>query len=121
MAEMIVVSPDEVVAFLKAQHNLIETAEEVVVHPRVRHESDDGDELVVLNHAAREENDEFPVLQRELDTDDLKRMAAAVRAAEAIAPTRLHPGVESAKLNLAVGPFASTLDRARDLIGTALG
>ena len=188
MAEMIIQSPDEVVAFLKAQHNLIEdmfdqvlhasdpkareepftalrqllavheTAEEMVVHPRVRREDDAGDAIVearlkeeheakellsqleklditsqefidelsklreaVLEHARQEENDEFPVLEREVDGDDLKRMGAAVRAAEAIAPTRPHPGVESAKLNFALGPFASMLDRARDLIGKALG
>ncbi|MEE2851959.1 MAG: hemerythrin domain-containing protein [Actinomycetota bacterium] len=189
MAEMIIESPDEVVAFLKAQHNLIEdmfdqvlhatdpkareepfatlrqllavheTAEEMVVHPRVRREDDDaGDAIVdarleeeheakellsaiekldvtseefiaeltklrsaVLEHARHEEDEEFPVLKRKVDTDDLKRMGAAVRAAEAIAPTRPHPGVESAKLNFALGPFASMLDRARDLIGKALG
>jgi hypothetical protein len=44
-----------------------------------------------------------------------------VRVAEAIAPTRPHPGVESAKLNFALGPFASMLDRARDLIQQAIG
>lgn len=188
MAEMIIESPDEVVAFLKAQHNLIEdmfdqvlhatdpkareepfatlrqllavheTAEEMVVHPRVRREDDAGDAIVdarlkeehdakellsaieklditsdefiveltklreaVLDHARQEEDEEFPVLKRRVDTDDLKRMGAAVRAAEAIAPTRPHPGVESAKLNFALGPFASMLDRARDLIGKALG
>jgi hemerythrin superfamily protein len=188
MPDMIVQSPDEVVAFLKAQHNLIEdmfdevlhasdpearekpfielrqllavheTAEEMVVHPRVRREADAGDAIVdarlteeheakellsqieklditssefideitklrdaVLEHARHEEEQEFPVLERKLDEDDLKRMGAAVRAAEAIAPTRPHPGVESAKLNFAVGPFASMLDRARDLISQALG
>jgi hypothetical protein len=47
-------------------------------------------------------------------------MTSAVRAAEAIAPTHPHPGVESAKLNFAVGPFASMLDRARDIISAAL-
>ncbi|OBA59462.1 hemerythrin [Mycobacterium sp. 1100029.7] len=187
MPEMIIESPDEVVAFLKAQHNLIEdmfdevlhatdpqareepfialrqllavheTAEEMVVHPRVRREADAGDAVVdprlkeeheakellshiekldvtsqefidellklreaVLNHAEQEENDEFPYLERELDTDDLKRMTTAVRAAQAIAPTRPHPGVESAKLNFAVGPFASMLDRARDAIRQAV-
>jgi hemerythrin superfamily protein len=187
MADMIVQSPEEVVAFLKAQHNLIEdmfdevlhasdpqarekpfidlrqllavheTAEEMVVHPRARREADAGDEIVdarlneeheakellseiekldvtsqefidqltklrdaVLEHARHEEEDEFPVLQSKLDADDLKRMGSAVRAAEAIAPTRPHPGVESAKLNFAVGPFASMLDRARDLIKQAI-
>jgi hemerythrin superfamily protein len=188
MAEMIIQSPDEAVAFLKAQHNLIEdmfdqvlhatdpkareepfaalrqllavheTAEEMVVHPRARKEADAGDAIVdarleeeheakdllsqiekldvtsdefidqvtklreaVLEHAKREESEEFPVLQQHLDADDLKRMGTAVRAAEAIAPTHPHPGVESAKLNFALGPFASMLDRARDLIGKAIG
>ncbi len=188
MADMLVQSPEDVVTFLKAQHDLIEdmfdevlyaseakareqafvelrqllavheTAEEMVVHPRVRREVDGGDEIVdarlqeehdakeqlskiekldiasdefleefrklreaVLEHAAHEENDEFPGLQEELSEDDLKRTAQAVRAAEAIAPTRPHPGVESAKLNFAVGPFASLLDRARDAIRQAIG
>ena len=74
----------------------------------------------VLEHAQNEEVEEFPKLKRELDADELKTMAAAVRAAEAIAPTRPHLGVESAKLNFAVGPFASMLDRARDAISAAL-
>jgi hypothetical protein len=74
----------------------------------------------VLEHAEREELEEFDQLQRELDAGELKLMTAAVRAAEAIAPTRPHPGVESAKLNFAVGPFASMLDRARDVISAAL-
>jgi hemerythrin superfamily protein len=188
MSEMIIQSPDEVIAFLKAQHNLIEdmfdqvllatdpqareepfvhlrqllavheTAEEMVVHPRVRREVDGIDSIVdarleeeheakellskiekiditsqqfideltklrdaVLDHALHEETYEFPKLQKELDADELKRLTAAVRAAEAIAPTRPHAGVESAMLNFAVGPFASMVDRVRDLIqhGTA--
>lgn len=186
MSEMIVQTPDQVVTFLKAQHDLIEdmfdevlhasdpqarekpfielrqllavheTAEEMVVHPRLRRESD-GDAIVesllkeehdakqqlssleslditsqefideltklrtmVLVHAEHEELEEFPKLQREIDDNDLKRMGTAVRVAEAIAPTRPHAGVESAKLNFAVGPFASMLDRARDLIQQAV-
>ena len=188
MAEMIVQTPEEVVAFLKAQHDLIEdmfdevllasdpkarekpfialrqllavheTAEEMIVHPWVRREFDGGDAIVdarlkeeheakeqlskiegldttsqqfvdeltklreaVLKHAEHEENEEFPKLQQELDADELKQMATAVRAAEAVAPTRPHPGVESAKLNFAVGPFASMLDRVRDVIKQAIG
>ncbi|QZT64135.1 hemerythrin domain-containing protein [Mycolicibacterium austroafricanum] len=187
MPETFVQSTDDVVAFLKDQHNLIkdmfddvihasepkarekaftdlrqllavhETAEEMVVHPRARREIASGDEIVdarleeehaakeqlvalenldiaseeflteltkfrdaVLEHAEREEAEEFTKLKRELDADELKSLAGAVRAAEAIAPTRPHPGVESATLNFAVGPFASMLDRARDAIGAAL-
>lgn len=74
----------------------------------------------VIDHAEHEEHEEFDKLHRKLDADDLERMVKAVQAAEAIAPTRPHPGVESAALNFAVGPFASVLDRARDLIGAAL-
>jgi hypothetical protein len=74
----------------------------------------------VVEHAEREELEEFDLLQRELPPEELKRMTSAVRAAEAIAPTRPHPGVESAKLNFAVGPFASIVDRARDVISAAL-
>ncbi|MET0992939.1 MAG: hemerythrin domain-containing protein [Mycobacterium sp.] len=187
MVETFVQSTDDVVAFLKDQHNLItdmfddvlyaskpearetafthlrqllavhEAAEEMVVHPRVRFEVATGDSIVdarlreehdakeqlsklesmdigspefideltkfrdaVVEHAELEETEEFARLQRELDADDRRRMASAVRAAEAIAPTRPHPGVESAKLNFALGPFASMLDRARDAIGAAL-
>jgi hemerythrin superfamily protein len=188
VSEMIIQSPDDVIGFLKAQHNLIEdmfdqvlhasdpharekpfvqlrqllavheTAEEMVVHPRVRREVDAMDSIVdarleeehdakellssiekiditsqqfideltklrdaVLDHALHEESFEFPKLQRELDAEELKRLGTAVRAAEAIAPTRPHAGVESAKLNFAVGPFASMIDRARDLIEHGLG
>jgi hemerythrin superfamily protein len=187
MVETFVQSTDDVVEFLKGQHNLIkdmfddvlsassddarrtafvqlrqllavhETAEEMIVHPRARGELDDGDEIVdarlkeehdakvqlqrlesldiesqefrteletfqqaVLEHADLEELEEFPGLQRELGEGDLKRMAKAVQAAEAIAPTRPHPGVESAKANVVAGPFTSMLDRARDVIESAL-
>ena len=73
----------------------------------------------VIDHAEHEENEEFNKLQRKLDSDDRERMAKAVLVAEAIAPTRPHAGVESAKMNFAAGPFASMLDRARDLLKQA--
>ena len=47
---------------------------------------------------------------------DCAALAAAVRAAEALAPTRPHPGTESATANLALGPPLAVVDRARDLI-----
>jgi hemerythrin superfamily protein len=187
VVETFVQSTDDVVKFLKDQHNLIkdmfeevlsasetkarekaftelrqllavhETAEEMVVHPRVRREVASGEEIVdarleeeheakemlsklesmdfsskefiteltkfrdaVIDHAEHEENEEFTKLQSKLDADDRQRMAKAVLAAEAIAPTRPHAGVESAKANFAVGPFASMLDRARDAISAAM-
>ena len=188
MAEMLVETPDEVVKFLTAQHDLIkdmfeevlhasapearekafhdlrqllavhETAEEMFIHPRVRREVAGGDEIVdarlqeehdakellasiekldmdskefideltklqqaVIDHAEQEESEEFTKLQRELDANERKLLTKAVQLAEAIAPTRPHPGVESAKLNFALGPFASLLDRARDAISGVIG
>jgi hemerythrin superfamily protein len=70
----------------------------------------------VIQHAEAEEHQEFASLQLELDDEQLRRMRNAVKLAEATAPTRPHPGVESATANMLAGPFASMLDRARDLI-----
>jgi hemerythrin superfamily protein len=187
VVETFVQTTNDVVKFLKDQHNLItdmfddvltasdpkarekaftelrqllavhETAEEMVVHPRVRHEAAAGQEIVdarlkeertakeklaelekmdigskrfideltkfrdaVIDHAEHEETEEFNELQRKLDPGDRERLAKAVRAVQAIAPTRPHPGVESAKANFVVGPFASMLDRARDVINQAI-
>jgi len=70
----------------------------------------------VLDHAGHEENDEFARLGQELSSLELERMGRAAKLAEAIAPTRPHAGVESQAANLAAGPFAAMLDRARDAI-----
>jgi hemerythrin superfamily protein len=70
----------------------------------------------VLTHARYEERYEFPQLRAKVPADRLVLAAAAVRAAEAVAPTRPHPGVESAKANVVAGPALAVADRARDLI-----
>ena len=70
----------------------------------------------VIAHAEAEEREEFDALAIELDKDRLDRMKKAVQLAEAVAPTRPHPGVESATANLLVGPFAAMIDRVRDAI-----
>jgi hemerythrin superfamily protein len=70
----------------------------------------------VLAHAEHEEHDEFTKLGQELSSGELENMGRAAKLAEAIAPTRPHPGVESQVANLVAGPFASMLDRARDAI-----
>jgi len=70
----------------------------------------------VLEHAEHEENEEFDRLRKALTDEELARMTNSVKLAEAIAPTRPHPGVESKAENLLVGPFAAMLDRARDVI-----
>jgi hemerythrin superfamily protein len=74
----------------------------------------------VLAHAKHEEQEEFPRLRATYNEQQLRGMALAVKAAEAVAPTRPHPGVESAKANLLLGPPVAVMDRARDLIRQAL-
>ncbi|GGP71873.1 hemerythrin domain-containing protein [Saccharothrix coeruleofusca] len=74
----------------------------------------------VLAHAEHEEREEFPRLRQEYDGDRLRALAKAVRAAEAVAPTRPHPGVESPAANFLLGPPTALMDRARDLIRSAL-
>ncbi|MEV7805489.1 hypothetical protein AB0O28_21325 [Microbispora sp. NPDC088329] len=46
-----------------------------------------------------------------------RRMAGAVRAAEAISPTRPHPGAgESATANMLAGPPVAVFDKIRDAV-----
>jgi hemerythrin superfamily protein len=75
----------------------------------------------VLAHAEHEEKEEFPLLRAHRPPERLRAMAATAKVAEAVGPTRPHPGVESAKANLVLGPPAAIMDRARDLIRAAFG
>ena len=68
----------------------------------------------VVDHAQHEEAEEFAKISEELSGAELERMGRAAKLAEAIAPTRPHPGVESQAANLIAGPFAAMLDRVRD-------
>lgn len=74
----------------------------------------------VLDHAEHEERDEFPYIEKQATQQQLAGMARAVQAAEALAPTHPHPGVESPMANVLVGPFASMMDRTRDAIRQAM-
>jgi hemerythrin superfamily protein len=73
----------------------------------------------VLTHARYEERYEFPRLRAHVPAARLRGLADAVRAAEAFAPTRPHPGTESAAANLALGPALAVADRVRDAIRAA--
>ncbi|MER6711376.1 MULTISPECIES: hemerythrin domain-containing protein [unclassified Streptomyces] len=75
----------------------------------------------VLQHAASEEQYEFPRLREKAGARQLSMMATAVRAAEAMAPTHPHPGVETGAQNIAVGPMAAVIDRTRDAVRKAMG
>ncbi|MCW2641547.1 MAG: hemerythrin [Dactylosporangium sp.] len=69
----------------------------------------------VITHATHEENAEFAFLRQNIPAEKLRRMAGALRAAEATAPTRPHPGAgESATANLLAGPPIAVFDRIRD-------
>lgn len=68
----------------------------------------------VLAHAEAEERNEFNRVQAVADAGQLRAMAAAVRAAEAVAPSRPHPGAESGRRSSLLGPLASLTDRVRD-------
>jgi hemerythrin superfamily protein len=75
--------------------------------------------IAVLTHARAEERYEFHRIRDELGDAQRRGLAAAVKVAEAIAPTHPHPGVESATKNLLAGPAAAVADRIRDLIRAA--
>jgi hemerythrin superfamily protein len=75
----------------------------------------------VLDHAEHEEQEEFPHVRKHASEQQLRGMAAAVKAAEAMAPTHPHAGVESPTANMLVGPFAAMVDRTRDVIRKAAG
>jgi len=77
-------------------------------------------ERVFFAHAESEEREELALLRECAGPDELQRMAKAVRAAERLAPTRPHPGFQSATSNLVVAPVASVVDRTRDALGSAL-
>lgn len=74
----------------------------------------------VLGHAEHEEREEFPALRRSQNRAQLEAMGIAVRVAEATAPTRPHPGVNSLAANLMAGPMLAVADRTRDLVRDAL-
>lgn len=75
----------------------------------------------VQEHARAEERYEFTHIRRTAGTAALAAMAKGIKAAEAMAPTRPHPGVESAAANVALGPLAAVMDRTRDAVRKAMG
>jgi hypothetical protein len=75
----------------------------------------------VMAHARAEERYEFIHLQRSTNAKQRATMAKALKAAEATAPTRPHPGVETGGRNLLFGPVAAVVDRARDMVRKVWG
>jgi hemerythrin superfamily protein len=75
----------------------------------------------VLRHARAEERYEFAHLRHQADPSRLRGMMIAVKAAEAVAPTRPHPGVETPAEHLTLGTLAAVIDRTRDAMRKAMG
>ncbi|MFF0112885.1 hemerythrin domain-containing protein [Streptomyces prasinus] len=75
----------------------------------------------VQEHARAEERYEFTHIRRSTDAAGLAAMAKAIKAAEAMAPTRPHPEVESGAANMALGPVAALMDRTKDAVRKAMG
>lgn len=75
----------------------------------------------VLEHAEKEETVEHPRLRDAVDRKDLVRSGKAFQAVKKFAPTRPHPSTpNSAIANMAVGPIAALVDRARDAVSRAV-
>jgi hemerythrin superfamily protein len=89
-----------------------DSAQFTAVFPRFR--------KAVLAHAEHEERQEFPQIVARSSPEQLRGMVAVVKAAEAIAPTHPHPGVESPTANVVLGPVAAIMDRTRDAIHRAM-
>lgn len=75
----------------------------------------------VLEHARAEERYELSKLRHVAEPQRLQTAAHALRAAEALAPTHPHPGVESTATNLTVGPVLALMDRVRDVVREHVG
>ncbi|MGI5149761.1 hemerythrin domain-containing protein [Plantactinospora sp. CA-294935] len=100
----------------EAKHELAALYDLGVDHPEFDRRLSKFADAVVA-HATREETEEFPSLRRNLSAAQLGRMAGALRAAEAMAPTRPHPrSGESASANLMAGPPMAVFDRIRDAV-----
>ena len=76
--------------------------------------------ISVLTHAHNEEAYEFRYLRQEVAAAQLQPLVGMVRAAEAVAPTHPHPGVESAAANTVGGPMLSLFDRTKDMVSKAM-
>jgi hemerythrin superfamily protein len=78
-------------------------------------------EKAVTDHADLEEQEEFSQVLAECEETERKTMGRMLKAAEAVAPTHPHPSTAgSTAAQLAVGPFASLVDRTKDAIKKAM-
>lgn len=71
----------------------------------------------VRHHVEEEEGEFFPALQQAAGPERLADLGKKLEAAKSLAPTRPHPEAPSTPPgNLAAGPVAGVVDRARDAL-----
>jgi hemerythrin superfamily protein len=69
----------------------------------------------VLEHAAKEETEVFQPLGQALDAERREQLGRRYEMAKAAAPTHPHPSApDTPPGNMALGPVAALVDRARD-------
>lgn len=72
----------------------------------------------VQEHAHNEENEVFPLISRELRSEDQVRLAEQYRAAKRSAPNHPHPHTpDTLAGNKILGPVVTLVDRLRDASG----
>jgi hypothetical protein len=72
-------------------------------------------EQAVSDHADAEESEEFPYILATTDTEQQTKMGSRLLKVQRAAPTHPHPtAAGSPAAQMATGPFAALLDRARD-------
>lgn len=77
-------------------------------------------ESKVLEHAEHEEAEEFPLLLKSRSEQQRAWLGRGLRVAETMAPTHPHPtAAGSTTAQYVLGPFASLLDHARDVMKRA--
>jgi hypothetical protein len=77
-------------------------------------------ETDVVEHSKHEEAEEFPLILESRSEQQRVWMGKGLRAAETFAPTHPHPvAAGSTTAQYALGPFASLLDHARDVMKKA--
>ena len=77
-------------------------------------------EAKVLGHAQHEETEEFPLILKPRSEQQRAWLGRGLRMAETMAPTHPHPAAAgSTTVQYVLGPFASLLDHARDVMRRA--
>jgi len=73
----------------------------------------------VREHVAEEEGDVLPKLKEATTADAREKVGSVVEKAKSVVPTHPHPMVPgTATAQLVAGPWATIIDKARDLLAS---